>query len=229
LVGINFLKTVTDFFFPEHCVICDDPLSGAEEIVCNVCLNHLPFTEMPFDNDNPVSRIFKPSFDIYKATALMFYRPEGASGKLIRELKYNNRPEIGKLTATYLAPKLSADAPDIIIPVPLHKKKLKIRGYNQLEYFGKELARKLDAEYRDDILIKTKHTETQTKKSPMERWQNVMKTFHISNTEILKNKHVLLIDDVLTTGATLSAAASVLLQAEPSVKISVAVMAVRRD
>ncbi len=159
----------------------------------------------------------------------MFYHSEGSSGKLIQDLKYHNRPEIGEVLAFYLAPKLATDPPGIIIPIPLHKKKLKIRGYNQLEKFGKKLARSLQATYRDDVLIKTSHTESQTRKSPVDRWKNVKETFRIGNISDLENKHILLVDDVLTTGATLSAAASVIYENLPRARISVAVMAFKKD
>ncbi len=183
---------------------------------------------MSFSEDSPVAIRLKHLVDIHKATALMFYHPKASSGKLIHELKYHNKPEIGALLAEYLAPKLRADKPDIIIPIPLHRKKMKIRGYNQLELFGKKLASRLNAHYNDGILLKTTHTETQTTKNPMERWKNVMKTFEIRNPEILKQKHILLIDDVLTTGATLSAAAKLLKESQPEIKLSVAVMAYNR-
>ncbi len=159
----------------------------------------------------------------------MFYHKNGSSGKLIHALKYEGKQHAAKMLGRYLAPFLSEDPPEVIIPVPLHKKKLKIRGYNQLEQFGLILANELNAKYRDDILIKTKHTESQTTRSPLERWQNVKATFSVKKQENFKGKHVLLIDDVLTTGSTLSAAAHVILESLPEIRLSVAVMAIKWD
>src|SRR5690606_33702357 len=112
---------------------------------------------------------------------------------------------------------------DMVIPVPLHKKKLKSKGFNQVEDFGKEIAKSLNVPYIDNVLLKTSFTSTQTLKARLSRWSNIEETFVLTNPELIKNKHVLLVDDIITTGATLEAC-SVVLREAGGVKISVASM-----
>jgi ComF family protein len=221
----RILKELTNLVFPEHCLICEAPLTYGEEQICSTCLQHLAFTELPFSENNVITRLLQAKTKVYKATALLIYDKHGTSGKLIHRLKYDGKTGIGTLLARYLYPQIASDPPGIIIPIPLHPRKMKIRGYNQLETFGRHLAEKLGATYRDDILIKTVHTESQTSKNPLDRWQNVLKTFQVTRPEELEGEHVLLIDDVLTTGATLSAAAEILRKHTRKMKLSIAVMA----
>jgi len=222
---LPLLSDVIDFLLPDYCAVCGEPLTYGEQTVCLSCLNELPFTGLDFSENNPVTHILQSKFPVYKATALLIYHKHGYSGKLIHALKYEGKQKTGLFMARYLTPVLQSDPPDIIIPIPLHKKKLKRRGYNQLELFGKKLAANLGARYRDDVLFKKIHTESQTTKSPVERWQNVKKSFAVKCRRSMTGKHVLLIDDVLTTGATLSAAAEMLLENCPDIRLSVAVMA----
>ena len=214
-----------DFFFPDYCAVCGDPLTYGEKTVCLNCLNELPFAELDFSENNPVTHILQSKIPVHKATALLIYHKHGSSGKLIHALKYNGKQHIGTFMAYYLSPLLRSDPPEVIIPIPLHKKKLKQRGYNQLALFGKKLSANLNAQYLDNVLLKKNHTDTQTTKSPLERWKNVKKSFEVYCPKNITHKHILLIDDVLTTGATLSAAAEMLLENCPQILLSVAVMA----
>jgi len=211
--------------FPETCAVCGRPLTRGEEAVCNACLQELPFTGIPFTSDNAVARRLQALAPVEKATALMWYGKDRPSAKVIRLLKYGNRPRIGRALARHLAPYLEDDPPDLVIPVPLHPRKLRARGYNQLEEFGRVLAGRLGSTYADDLLVKFRHTPSQTRHGPWERWKNVAGTFKINNAGRLCGRKVLIVDDVLTTGATLGAAASVIREACPSARIYAAVMA----
>jgi ComF family protein len=222
------IKDIFYLFFPKMCSCCHEPLVQSEKEICISCRFQLPTTEFTDERDNQVERAFYGRIKIEFATALLFYRKKGLSQKLIFQLKYKGRQGIGDLLGNWLGSQLkeSKRLPkvDYIVPVPLHPKKLKKRGYNQLTTFGKSISKILDAPFITDVLIKKSASETQTLKRRFDRWNNVNEIFYITNQVIFKNKHVLLIDDVITTGATLESCALQLSKTE-NIKISIATMA----
>jgi len=222
---IHFIR---ELFFPEVCVVCNRPLSTGEKIICRKCLYDLPLTHYEFDNKNALARQLQVRTKLHKAIALMFYGKFLSSSKLIHALKYKGRKEIGPLLAQYLTEPLSKDPPDIIIPIPLHPEKRKLRGYNQTEGIAQTLANELGSSYHNEILIKTLHNPSQTKKKPLERDRNVQKVFDVKNKNLIRNKHILLVDDVITTGSTISHAANELYK-HGAGKISVACLAFKKD
>ncbi len=222
-------RVLYDLIFPPHCAGCDRPLNRKEHVLCRQCIDHLPFTHGGFSANNKAARLMQSKVKIYKAASLMFYHKKQLSGKLIHRLKYRGYQKIGEKLGELLAPVLQSDPPGVIIPVPLHPEKFKIRGYNQVAGFGRVLAVSLGAEYRDDILLKTVHTTSQTRMSPLERWHNVLKTFAVRHDPALSDKHLLVVDDVLTTGATLAAAVKILQEAYPEARISIATMALNDE
>ena len=217
-----------NLFFPQTCVICEEILSKNEHLICTNCLHELPVTNYHLDNDNPVKKVFYGRIDIENATSFLLFHKKSNVQTLIHQLKYRGHKEIGSYLGAWAGTTLSQfeyyQNIDLIIPVPLHKKKLKSRGFNQVEGFGKELAKALKAEYLDDVLLKKSFTSTQTLKTRFARWNNMEETFVLENAEQIKNKHILLVDDLITTGATIEACANVL-KASPGVKISVVSMA----
>lgn len=217
-----------NLFFPQICVICDSILSKNESIICTNCLHELPVSNYEHDNDNPVKKVFYGRIDLENATSLLLFHKKSNVQTLIHQLKYRGHKEIGTYLGAWtgnILSKLEAyQNIDIIIPVPLHKKKLKSRGFNQVEDFGKELSKALNATYIDNVLLKTSFTSTQTLKSRFARWNNMEETFVLENPSLVQNKHVLIVDDLITTGATLEACANVL-KASPGIKISVVCMA----
>jgi ComF family protein len=215
-------------FFPKTCYACGNNLFTGERIICTSCLVHLPKTHFHNDPNNPLSKIFWGRVKIESATSLYFFRKGGKVQHLIHQFKYKGHQEIG----IYLGELLGRDLEqsngfssiDSIIPVPLHEKKIRKRGFNQSEIFAKGLADSMKKELDTTSVIRTVATTTQTKKSRYKRWENVKEIFVISNVERLSGKHILLVDDVITTGATMEACIQALLQA-PGVRVSVASIA----
>ncbi|CAL68470.1 ComF family protein [Christiangramia forsetii] len=218
-----------NLLYPSVCHICDAELLKNEELICTSCLHDLPITSYHLDNENPVIKVFYGRVKIEKATALLHFRKKAGVQQLIHDLKYRGYREIGTYFGQWLGKEL-ADSDwfgeiDMIIPVPLHKSKLIQRGYNQVEDFAKELALSLNAEYADDILLKISATQTQTLKDRLSRWGKLKDTLLVQNSEKIRGKHILLVDDLVTTGATLEACVLKLYEAQ-EVEISIATMAI---
>jgi len=217
-----------NLLYPRICHICEAELLKNEELLCTSCLHDLPITSYHLDNENPVKKVFYGRVKINKATALLHFRKKAGVQHLIHDLKYRGHREIGTYLGKWLGTELENtdwSNIEVIIPVPLHKSRLRQRGYNQVEDFGREIAKFLNAEYMDDVLLKISTTQTQTLKNRLSRWGKIEETLQIKNSEKIKGKHILLVDDLVTTGATLEACAHKLLET-PDIKISIATMAI---
>jgi len=225
---MSFLKDVFTIFFPEVCLCCNNYLLKNEYAVCLNCRHDLPVTHFTFEKDNLVEKSFYGRIPVENATALFYFLKKGKVQQLIHELKYNKQQQAGTFIGNWLGDEIVESRRfkniDYIIPVPLHHKKLKSRGYNQVTTFGKGLAKKLQIPYDETILVRISSTKTQTKKIRLDRWKNVQELFYVPNNSILENKHILLIDDVITTGATLEACCKAFSKTK-GLKISIACMA----
>ena len=223
---INDINTV---LLPTVCFGCNAHLYRGEEHLCTVCRNHLPITDYNFNVENPIDRIFYGRIRIKKASSFLFFTENGTVQKLIHHLKYKNQKQIGIFLGDWYGQILKENSflnkIDFVIPVPLHKKKLRKRGYNQVADFGKRIAHFLEAEYRDDILIKTANTKTQTTKGRIGRWQENKALYALTDASKLENKNILLVDDVITSGATMEICAKALQEANRTT-IYIASMAV---
>jgi len=224
---MQFFKDIIRIFFPNVCVNCGDELIKQENSLCLKCLAELPITHFIACPDNPVEKAFYGRIPIHFAAAYLYYHPKGLSQKLIYALKYKGKQAIGELIAAQVLVQLNTcsrfPSIDAIIPVPLHPKKMRDRGYNQLTTFGQGLAVGLETKFDPSVLKRTSITETQTKKKRLERFKNVTERFVADPNKLSAYQHLLLIDDVMTTGATLEACALALLTSE--VKISILTMA----
>lgn len=222
------LKDFISLIFPQVCVSCGKSLYKKEESICTYCAYHLPKTNYHLDNDNPVAKIFWGRVPVHSVAAFYNFNKGGKVQHLIHQLKYKGRQEVGvsvgKLYGFELLQSDYFKTIDTIIPVPLHPKRQKKRGYNQSDCFAQGLSQSMKVEADCKTLYRAHESETQTKKSRFSRWQNVETVFQLRDLKTLEGKHVLLVDDVITTGATFEACAQILLQV-PDIKISIAAMA----
>ncbi len=214
--------------YPEVCAACGALLQHDEKVVCLSCQYLAPKTGYENVGDNPVARIFWGRVHLHAASATFFFAKKGRIQHLIHELKYKGNQEAGFFLGEEMGKALHQSAffsdIDVLIPVPLHPKKVKVRGYNQSEIIAKGMMRHLPASLSTHHLVRAVATETQTKKSREARWKNVKDIFVVNRAEELAGKHLLLIDDVITTGSTIEACAQKLLEI-PGVKVSVAAAA----
>ena len=217
-----------DLLYPRICHSCEKSLLRNEKILCTQCLHGLPVTDFHQEKENPVAQIFFGRIPVENATSLLLFEKKGVVQNLIHDLKYRGHQEIGAFLGTWLGAELKdlADYKTItaVVPVPLHKLKQKKRGYNQVEQFGRELAVALNVPYVDQVLLKRSSSKTQTLKKRFARWGNLEESFVVENPQVLQNAHVLLVDDLVTTGATLEACAHQLLAIQ-GLRISIATMA----
>jgi len=222
------LTQLLNFFYPRACVACGNVLLQHEQFFCLQCLHNLPETRYHEFDDSPLSKLFLGRARVEHVGAFLFYRKGNQVQKILHYLKYNGGKEIGSFLGEIYGAQLIENEKwktiDMIIPIPLHPKKEKKRGYNQSELIAKGLSAGMQIPYNTNLLIRTEFTETQTKKSRFHRWENVKEVFQLTDFESLKNKHILLCDDVLTTGATMEAAIQKL-AAVPSIKVSIATLA----
>lgn len=215
-------------FFPKTCIICARPLLQTERTVCYRCISQLEPSRHTDFSDNEVTHIFEGNIPISFATAGFRYHKGGILQQLIFQLKYHYHEEIGVILGREMGYNLENtpfQTVDLLIPVPLHLKKQRRRGYNQSEKIARGLAEALGKEVRTDVLMRSVHTDSQTSKSRMERFANMQQVFVLKNKENIQGKHILLVDDVVTTGSTLIGCAETLLQEAKDIKISIACLA----
>lgn len=217
--------------FPNHCRCCQFPLSEYSQYLCFKCKEELPFTEFERLQNNPVEKVFWGRSTIENAAACLFFNTGSLTQQIIHHIKYHNEPDfavaLGKIMGNKMKQSGRFLSIDAIIPLPLYRTRERQRGYNQAERLAKGIADVFIKPVWTDLIIRTKSTATQTKKNRVERWENVDSMFSIPSQKKLNDLHLLLVDDVITTGATIEACASVLQEAGAKVSISTLAFAMK--
>jgi len=222
------LSDFISLIYPHLCLACGKTLYKHESSICTVCCYELPRTRYHLENDNPISRLFWGKVSIENATSFLLFRKGERVQRLIHQLKYRGKTEIGETLGSFFGQELEQaswfNRVDEIIPVPLHPSKKRKRGYNQSDFIAKGLADQSGKPWVQNVLYRKSANETQTKKNLYQRWQNVHSIFEVQTPATIRDKHLLLIDDVVTTGSTLEACAHAILQV-PGTKVSIATLA----
>lgn len=231
-VHTYLIDPLLELIFPQFCAVCQASLSSKESTLCFSCVLNLPLSVHFQNEDSLADQLFYGKAKLQKVAPLLQFVEGGAAQIIIHQLKYRNRTDIGIYLGKHMAKHFSSydwfTNVDLIIPVPLHRKKENHRGYNQSLYIAEGLADHSGKAVMANNLVRTVNTESQTQKTKDERVQNVQGVFKIKQPQKLENKHVLLVDDVLTTGATLASCANTL-STIPGIKISVATAAIALD
>jgi ComF family protein len=224
----GYIKDFVSLLFPELCAACGECLVANENIICTDCHFNLPFTNFHLQADNIVARQFWGKINIEAAYSLYYFVKGGKIQSLMHQFKYRGQQQIGNILGDIAGDQLLNNeifrGVDLIVPVPLHKKRLAQRGYNQSACFADGLALKLKTIVEINNLVREVPTSTQTHKSRFARFENMKEVFIVRHPEIFENKHILLVDDIVTTGSTLEACGIALLNI-PGVKLSIATIA----
>ena len=211
--------------FPHVCKGCGTDIIELQNEICLKCLSVLPETNFHLFPDNPMEKLFWGRIPIHGASALYYFTKESLIQHLVHQVKYKSQKELGvymgKLAGHALTHRFGDI--DLLIPLPLCAAREKKRGYNQSKLLCEGISNILNKPIAEKVVIRTAHTESQTKKNRVERWQNMEGKFELIDRDSIAGKHVLLVDDVITTGATLEACAREILKAE-NVHLSIATL-----
>lgn len=222
------INSLFNLFFPPACLGCDQFLLANETVICTECRHNIPLTHQHLHLQNEAMTKFYGRLPVEHVSSLMYFHKKGIVQELIHNLKYRGHQEVGTLIGNWYGNELkncnNLKKIDAIIPIPLHKIKFRKRGYNQVTTFGETLSKQLNCPFDEHVLGRIQHNKTQTFKNLLGRNEIKSHTFQAYFTEAHHNKHFLLIDDVITTGATLEAAGKALLEI-PGTKISIVCMA----
>ncbi|MEM0932164.1 MAG: ComF family protein [Bacteroidota bacterium] len=221
----KIINDINNILLPKVCFGCNARLSRGEHVLCTVCRHELPLTEYNFSTENTVDRIFYGRVPIKKASAFLFFSRKGTVKNLLHHLKYKNQESIGGFFGDWYGSLLKEEKSlqdiDVVVPVPLHPKKERKRSYNQVGLFARQIAEHLNVAYAPNLLVRVKNSRTQTKKNREMRWEDIKDAFRANHAEHRNYRHILLVDDVITTGATIEACTLALRQLkEPEISIA---------
>lgn len=232
---INTRKLFNDFIhllYPHNCAGCGSDLLENDQSICIHCYTNLPETNYAALPGNPIEKIFYGRLNVEEATAGYYFSKSSVLQRLIHQLKYNGNIEVGHQLGQWLGLQIQKSnrftSIDALIPLPLYASKEKKRGYNQATVLCEGISEVLNIPILNNIVLRMRYTETQTKKGRTERLQNVDGSFELSDSSVLYQKHLLLVDDVITTGATLEACGLAIKEAD-NITLSVATLAWASD
>lgn len=227
------LRDVASLFLPRTCLACGRVLLENEGAVCLACRYNMPLTNFAKRKDNPIKLLFENVLDVESAAAMFWFVGGTEWQRIVHNFKYHGRwffaQKMGEWMGEELLDSGNFDDIDLIVPIPLHYRRRLHRGYNQSEQLALGVGRKMGVECDFRSMRRCHYNDSQTSKSRSERWENVEEIFEVRRVEKLRGKHILLIDDVLTTGATMASCASAIVKAcEGDVRISIATLTVSR-
>ncbi len=227
-MSVSVFESFLSLFFPDRCIACNRPLKRHETFLCDSCLADLPKTHIVSPNDNIIVKSFWGRIPVQFAYSFLHYTKHSVVQRILFTIKYFGAADfavfMGELFGQHLKSINFPENFDFFLPIPLHPRKKKIRGYNQAEEIARGLSNILKIPVLKNAVVRTVFTQTQTHLSAHERWQNVQGIFKVVNAKTLKDKHIIIIDDVLTTGATIESLCETLLS-QLNVQISILTLA----
>ena len=229
----SFWTELLDIISPRQCAICGERLSGSEQVICGACHLHLPLTHYELSPlDNPLARLFWGQFPVERAAALFFYEPQSDVSHMVYAMKYHGRREVaegmGSIIAQRFGPADFFDGIDVLLPMPITRRRRWQRGYNQSHELARGISLVTGLPIADRVVKRVSFNQSQTTRHAWERLHGVDNAFRLVKPEAIANRHVLLIDDIVTTGATISSCARELAKA-PGVRISILALGVTRS
>lgn len=226
---IRPIEDLLVLFFPRLCHACGENLPPTGEDICTSCNITLPTTNYHLKKENPFTERFWGRVPITTGASMFLFSKGSRVQNMLHNLKYNGKKEIGELLGRKYGRSLRMSphylSIDLIVPVPLHPQKEYLRGYNQSEMFARGLSEGMRVPYLKDGLVRKVHTDSQTRKNRMDRLENVNDVFEVNKSSAMRNKHILLVDDVMTTGSTLEACANAILSL-PKAEVSMVTIAI---
>ncbi len=223
----KYIDSFISLFYPKVCFNCDKPLVNQEEILCLHCYLQLPHTQYHKEKNNPLLLKLNGSTELTEAYAMLKYEKKNMAQKIIHALKYKDQKKIGMVAGKWIGHLINKSTTieyDFLLPVPLHPKKLRIRGYNQAELLANGMADVMGTAVNKNTIRRTRFSSTQTKKGRLKRWADTEALYEVINKESIDGKKILIVDDVITTGATIIQIANLLKEKGASI-VSVACVA----
>lgn len=226
----DIFSDILALIYPDRCIVCDDLVDRGVHSICVKCRYEIPLTGYCYLKDNPVKEYFDTLIPNEHCSSMLFFKTESKWREVVHKFKYKGKCAIAYHLGRWYGLELKAsgfyDGVDTIVPVPLHWTRTIVRGYNQCHYIAQGIADEMGVKVERGCLYRKRNNPSQTTQSNTQRWENVDGIFAVRNAKRLNNHHILIVDDVLTTGATLNSCAKAILQAAPSCKISIATLAV---